>query len=72
MKTRIRVLTVLLAASIVSTLAIAGCVSTSEVNNVPDANSGRQVTDLEKAYKNGDINKEQYKSVKKKLAAPQD
>ena len=70
MKTKLHLIAALLAASIVSTLAIAGCVSTSEVNNVPDANSGRQVTDLEKAYKNGDINKEQYRSVKKKLASP--
>jgi outer membrane murein-binding lipoprotein Lpp len=70
MKTKMRVVTALLVAVIVGPFALSGCVSTSEIDNVPDANSGRQATDLEQAYKNGDINREQYRSVKKKLSAP--
>jgi len=68
MKTKTRLIAVLVAANFVGALAITGCVSSSEVSNVPGESFGRQMNDLDQAYKNGDLTKEQYNKVKKKLA----
>ena len=46
---------------------MSGCVSSSKVTTSPTESVGRQLLDLEQAYKNNVINEEQYEKLKKKL-----
>jgi hypothetical protein len=48
-------------------LFLAGCVSSSKVNNAPTQGVGQQLLDLEKAYKEGIITEDQYNKMKKEI-----
>lgn len=74
MKTKTYLSAALLAASLISTLAVAGCVSSSKSTITPGAteSTGQQLIDLKKAYADGDITKEQYQKLQKKLVNKND
>ena len=44
-----------------------GCLSTSEVNHTPTESVGRQLLDLQQAYKDNIISPEEYEKLRKKL-----
>ena len=44
-----------------------GCGTTTRVNNVTNESVGKQLLDLEQAYKNGVITEDQYNDLKKNL-----
>jgi hypothetical protein len=64
----------LLTASLISTLAVTGCISSSKATTTPASteSTGQQLIDLKKAYADGDITKEQYEKLQKKLVNKND
>ena len=72
MKTKTYLSVALLAASLISTLAVTGCVSKSTVTSGSTESTGQQLIDLKKAYADGDITKEQYEKLQKKLVSKND
>jgi hypothetical protein len=72
MKTKTYLTAALLAASLIGGLLITGCGSTTKVSTTPGESVGKQLIDLEQAYKDGDISKEQYEKLQKKLVNKND
>ena len=46
---------------------LGGCISSSKVSTAPGATVGQQLIDLDKAYKQGVITKEQYDKMRKEI-----
>jgi len=61
----------LLAAVLASPVAFSGC-SSSKTTNSTSATVGQQLIDLDKAYKEGVITKEQYDKMKKEIIRKND
>lgn len=55
-----------------SSLALTGCSSTRTTNTSSSATVGQQLIDLDRAYKDGVITKEQYEKMKKELIRKND
>jgi hypothetical protein len=49
-----------------------GCGTTTRVNNVTNESVGKQLLDLEQAYKNGVITEDQYNDLKKSIIKKND
>ncbi len=49
-----------------------GCGTTTRVNNVTNESVGKQLLDLEQAYKNGIITEDQYNDLKKNIIRKND
>ena len=61
----------LLAAVLASPVAFSGC-SSSKTTNSASATVGQQLIDLDKAYKDGVITKDQYEKMKKEIVRKND
>ena len=74
MKTKTYLSPAVLAASLISTLAVTGCISSSKATTAPAPTEsvGQQLIDLNQAYTDGDITKEQYEKLQKKLVNKND
>ena len=55
----------LLGAILITPLVTGGCVSSSKSTTTSTESVGQQLIDLDKAYQDGDITKEQYDKLKK-------
>ena len=57
----------LLAAALIGSLLLTGCVSSAKVTTSPSEGVGQQLMDLEKAYKDGIITQDQYDKLKQQI-----
>jgi hypothetical protein len=51
---------------------LGGCISSSKVSTAPGATAGQQLIDLDKAYKQGVITKDQYDKMRKEIIKKND
>lgn len=69
MKIRVVCLSTLLA---VGTVSLSACFSSSKVNSSNEASVGRQLTDLDNAYRQGIITEKEYLKLRKAIISKND
>lgn len=74
MKTKYIQIVTLAAITVAATILSSGCISSSKATTTPASteSTGQQLIDLKKAYTDGDITKEQYEKLQKKLVNKND